>query len=106
MKITLLPVSRDESLTVYKVGDTLTINGEAFDFSVIPEGATLPGTAINSPWIFGDISRVDGQLSLMIFLPHGANATEEQRFPAAIIDPPDGELNLPKDPAPEQEVAQ
>lgn len=101
MIVKLSPVRRDEDLAVTKYGDNLIINGETFDFSVIPDGATLPAGAVASDWIWGDVSRTGGVLTIPLVLAHGPNATEAQRFPADLIDPPDGELALPKDPEPE-----
>ena len=50
MHITLSPSRRDDRLTLSKKGDTLTINGEAFDLSAIPDGATLPRDAVACEW--------------------------------------------------------
>ena len=106
MKITLSPTRRDETLTASRDGDTLTLNGEAFDFAPLEEGETLPADAIDSPWIAGDVTRTDGALHITLRLPHGANAPEETRFPEPVIDPPDGEVALPpyeiEDPEPEE----
>lgn len=96
MKINLSPTRSDENQpTISKAGDTLTINGEAFDFSVIPDGATLPADGIESDWIVGDVTRTAGQLELTIKLPHGANAPEATRFPQPILNPADGAITLP-----------
>lgn len=96
MKISLSPVRSDESQPIIlKSGDILTINGEAFDFTGVTEGATLPSDAIVSDWIIGSVSRTAGQLELTIKLPHGANAPESTRFPLPIINPADGLLELP-----------
>ena len=103
MKIALSPTRRDETLTASKSGDTLTLNGETFDFSPLAEGETLPADAIDSPWIAGDVTRTDGALHITLRLPHGANAPEETRFPETIIDPPDGEIALPPHSSPEVE---
>ena len=103
MKLTLSPTRRDETLTASKAGDTLTLNGEAFDFSPLEEGETLPADAIDSEWIVGDVTRTDGVLHITLRLPHGANAPEETRFPETIIDPPDGEIALPPHSNPEPE---
>ena len=97
MKITLSPQRRDDTLTVIKQGDTLTINGTAYDFSVIPDGATLPQDATDCEWLASDVERIDGVLHLTLLLPHGANAPEETRFPQPIVDPADGVLELPQD---------
>ena len=104
MKITLSPTRRDETLTASRAGDTLTLNGEEFDFGPLEECETLPADAIDSPWIVGDVTRTDGALHITLHLPHGANAPEETRFPEPIIDPPDGEIALPMHSLPELEV--
>ncbi|WP_323041588.1 hypothetical protein [Gemmobacter sp.] len=72
MHITLSPIRSDEVLTLHRAGDMLTINGQSLDLSVISEGATLPAEAVNSPWIAGPISRIDGTLHLTLLFPHGA----------------------------------
>ena len=95
MHIKLSPTRRDETLTASRDGDTLTLNGDEFDFSPLGEGETLPADAIDSPWIAGDVTRTDGALHITLRLPHGANAPEETRFPEPIIDPSDGEVALP-----------
>ena len=104
MKITLSPLRANTPLTASRAGDTLTLNGEAFDFSPLKEGETLPADAIDSPWITGDVTRTDGVLHITLRLPHGADAPEETRFPEPIIDPPDGEIALPMHSMPELEV--
>lgn len=96
MKINLSPQRRDDTLTVSKQGDTLTINGTAYDFSVIPDGATLPKDATDCAWLASDVERIDGVLHLTLLMPHGANASEAARFPQPIINPADGALELPQ----------
>lgn len=95
MKIILSPMRRDDSLIITKSSDTLTINNEVFDFSVIPEGSSLPSSAVNCEWLVGDISRTNGELTLTIILPHGPDPREDQAFPVAIENVPDGEVALP-----------
>lgn len=101
MKIALSPQVRDGALTLSRSGDTLIINGEPFDFSGIPEGATLPAGAVESDWIAGPVERIDGKLHVSVLFPIAPNASEAQRFPAPIIDPPNGPILLP--PGPERE---
>jgi hypothetical protein len=96
MKITLYTVRRDSQLTVGKQGDTLPINGIAYDFSVIPDGATLPASAVDCKFITGNIERINGVLHIPLILPHGPNPSQEVAFPAPIINPPDGILELPQ----------
>lgn len=96
MHITLIPQRRDDTLTVIKQGDTLTINGTAYDFAAIPEGATLPATATDCPYLLGNIERVSGVLRLSLLLPTSQDATPAANFPTPIVNPPNGKLELPK----------
>lgn len=96
MNITLNPQRRSDVLAVIKSGDTLTINGDIFDFSPLLDGATLPAEAIGCPWIVGPVERIGGELHVTLMLPHGPNPPKHVAFPAPIINPPDGELELPK----------
>lgn len=98
MKIALSPSRRDDVLTVVKAGDVLTINGAAFDFSALPDGATIPAGEIPCEWIIGPVERVAGRLHFTLILPHGGNPSEAVAFPAPIDNPPDGALALPFDP--------
>jgi hypothetical protein len=100
MNINLTPQRRDDTLKVTKSGDVLTINGEAFDFSGLPDGATIPAGEIPCEWISGAVERVDGLIHLTLIVPHGANPSQSVAFPEPIANPPDGEITLPADPAP------
>lgn len=100
MRISLSPQRRDDAVTIVKQGDVLTVNDEPFDFSGLPEGATIPAGEIPCEWIAGPVERVAGELHLTLILPHGPNPSEAVAFPAPIIDPPDGPLALAVDPAP------
>lgn len=107
MIITLIPrgQSIDEAnplpaLHLERTSDTLIINGEAFDFSGIGKGDTLPdgAAACGCPYIVGDIERDDaGKLHISLVLPHaeGNVAPHEARFPAPIVDPASGPISLP-----------
>lgn len=96
MKITFNPQRRDGAITVSKLGDVLTINGIDYDFSVIPDGATLPASAVDCEYLSGNIERIGGVLHLAITLPHGPNPSQDVAFPAPIINPADGVLELPQ----------
>ena len=95
MKITLTPVNMAAHLTLERAGDVLTINGTPYDFTPLPEGATLPRDAVDCAWLASDVERVGGALHLTLTLPHGHNAPGQTRFPAPVIDPPDGPVVLP-----------
>ena len=43
------------------------------------------------------ITRVGGELQIILLLPHGPNPSQEVAFPAAIEDAPDGVIDLPFD---------
>lgn len=103
MHITFSPVRLDETLTASLTGDTLTLNGVAFDFGPLPEGATLPAEAIDSEWIVGPVSRTDGDLHLTLRLPHGPNPSQAVAFPRPLVVMVDGEIDLPFDPPAEPE---
>jgi len=96
MKINLSPQRRDDMLTVAKQNDILTINGTDYDFTSLPDGGTLPADAVDSEFVIGSVDRVGGELELTLLLPHSADASEAARFPEPIIDPADGEVELPK----------
>jgi len=96
MKITLSPQRRDDTLSVSKHNEVLTINGIDYDFTNLPDGGTLPADAVDSEFVIGSVDRVNGELELTLLLPHGPNASEAARFPQPILDPADGEVELPK----------
>ncbi|MCP3177315.1 hypothetical protein MJO47_09410 [Desulfuromonas sp. KJ2020] len=102
MKINLSPQRRDDALNVSRTGDILTINGGGYDFSQLPEGATLSAAAVDCEFIVGDISRTNGELELTLLLPHGPNPTQEQAFPHPVEVLTDGPIALPQN----QEVAE
>ncbi|NUB46817.1 hypothetical protein GEU84_020750 [Fertoebacter nigrum] len=95
MHITLTPMRRDDRLTLERAGDTLTINGVAYDLSAIPEGATLPRAAVACDWLASDITRTGGVLHLALILPHGPDAAQATLFPAPLLLEADGPVALP-----------
>lgn len=97
MRIELSPQRRPGALEVSKSGDALTINGEVFDFSSLPDGATIPAGEVPCDFIAGPVERIDGDIHLTLLLPHGPNPPEAVAFPVPIIDPPDGLISLPQE---------
>jgi hypothetical protein len=95
MKIILSPQRRDDVLSVTKAGDILSINGEIFDFSPLPDGATIPSGLIPCDWIVGAVHRIEGQIVLSLIAPHGPNPPPSVAFPSPLIDVPDGEIAFP-----------
>lgn len=107
MKIDFVPIRMDHRFTASVAGDVLTLDGEDFDFGPLPEGATLPASAVASDWIVGEVSRVDGAICLTLLLPHGANPPSTTCFPQP-VEVAAGQVPLPPyelaaDAEPEQE---
>lgn len=95
MIINLSPTRRDDALEVFKSGDTLILNGEAFDFSPLSLGDTLPASAVSSEWFSGDIDRTEDGLVLTLFLPLPWNYSPEQAFPVPLENVPNGPVVFP-----------
>lgn len=95
MHIRLSPMRRDDRLSVSRLGDVLTINGEDLDLSGIHDGATLPRDAVPCDWLASDIERIGGSLHLTLILPHGAQAPQETLFPEPLVLAEDGLVALP-----------
>lgn len=96
MHITLSPRRSDDLIAISKQGDTLTINGEILDFSVIPEGAILPASAVSGGYFTGNITRTGGELSLTLTAPHSKDPSPAAAFPEPLNDVQDGVLELPQ----------
>lgn len=95
MIIKLDPVNSELELELIKAGDVLAVNGEIFDFSPMPDGSTLPMSAITSEWFRGYVEKIDGVVIVSIMLPNPWNASPAQRFPEDIVNAPDGPVALP-----------
>ena len=96
MVINFKPQRRDESLSLEKQGDTLIVNGVPFDFSPLPDGATLPAEAIGSEWFCGPVDRISEELHLTLILPHGANPSVAAAFPEPKTITENGPVEVPK----------
>ncbi|WP_177340763.1 hypothetical protein [Comamonas thiooxydans] len=94
--IQLSPQRRDDGLQIFAASDVLTLNGVALDFSLLPDGATLPRKAIACDWIAGDVQRIDGVLQVSLLLPIAADASNAARFPQPITVTQDGPVELPQ----------
>lgn len=96
IKIVFSPQRSDTRLNIYKNGDVLTLNGDALDFSDLPDGGEYPPEAIDNPFVIGGVSRMNGIIRLTIILPY-SNPTppEYVSFPEAVVLDYDGEIHLP-----------
>ena len=95
MRLEFTPSRMKEEVVLERRGDSLVINGEAFDFAPLPEGAELSAEAIESDWFTGVVRREGGVLHLSVRLPHGAHAPGETLFPAPVIMSQDGPVPTP-----------
>ena len=96
MKLNLSPMLSDESTTISVKNDVLTVNGQAFDFSQLPEGATLPQQAAGSHLILSDVTRSGGQIEVAVLFAHKADASDAARFPQPINVTKNGPVELPQ----------
>lgn len=97
MIISLYPQRRDDTMTLARSGDILTINGTSYDFSGVTDGMLLPREVIDCEFIAGDVKREGGVLSVPLILPHGPNPPEHVAYPDAISVTTDGPVALPGD---------
>ena len=104
---------RDDSLTLHVAGDVPTINGTAYDFGPLPEGAILPRDAVNCEWLASDVTRIGGRIHLTLILPHGPIPYPAPPEAAAVLFPQpihvtsNGPIALPSwAPPPEPEITQ
>jgi len=96
MRLKLSPVFfLGQALTVYKQGDSLTINGLTLDFTQLPDGATLSADATGCEWIVSPVERTGGELVLTLLLPLLEEANHAARYPSDIVAPADGLIALP-----------
>lgn len=100
MKINLSPFcsipGMEQPPYVSVLGDVITIDGDVFDFSTLPEGATLPAGLVPSDWIVGNVDKTDGEISLTLRFPCGPNPPFHVAFPSPIVIH-EGPVNLPKE---------
>lgn len=96
MRIILSPCRMDGSLTLQRLADkVLKINNDTLDLSGIPAGATVDATGLH-PMLAGTIEMTESGPEITVILPIGPDASEEQRFPADIVNPPMGPIALPQ----------
>lgn len=95
MRIKLSPQRRDDTLSVIKSGHTLIVNGEAFDFSQMGDGDTLPASAVSSEWFAAGVEKTGSELTLTLFFPNPWNYSPEQAFPVDLVNVPDGPVVFP-----------
>lgn len=95
--------------TAFVQGSVLTINGEAFDFSFMEKGSTLPMSAIASERFAADVvCDDDGVINVTLVTPIRPNATESEIHPAPLTGKKYGkviDIQIPAVGVAQQEVA-
>lgn len=93
--ITQSPLRCDDALAISVVGEVLVVNGVALDLGALAPGESLARDAVGSDWIASDIvRRENGEITLTLIVPHGAEAAEAARFPRPIVVTGDGPVTL------------
>lgn len=109
MQITITPVRAAPDgapIQVTKSGDTLLLDGEEFDFSALPDGATLLADDIPSDYIVGDVQRVNGEITLKLISYYGPNAPETSKIEDVLDVQDDGDIEMPIFDVPEEQEEQ
>jgi hypothetical protein len=75
MKLIRTPQLNDNPFEFSVDGDVLTINGEPFDFTSIPEGNYIE--RVPCVWIVGPVWREGGEINLTLIEPYGPPNPEE-----------------------------
>lgn len=96
MIIIFSPQLRNDTLTLAKQGDVLTINSVEIDFSPLESGTKLPSDVCQtySPFLLAAQRNGDGELEVTLLLPHGKDATQAALFPQPVT-PTDGPVEVP-----------
>lgn len=76
MKIARTEQRRDDQLTYSIDGDVITINGDTFDFSAIPDGGYVE--SVPSDWIASTVRREGGEIVLTLIEPYGPPQPEPE----------------------------
>ncbi|MCR6502609.1 hypothetical protein MUO32_26635 [Shinella sp. CPCC 101442] len=92
------PAGNNTTLNVTKIGDILTINGEAFDFSPLQEGETIPLGEIPCVWIVSPVERTGGNIHVTLVVPISADPTPEMFDIPALDGALNGVIAIPRDP--------
>ena len=81
---------------VSTVGDIITVDGQSYDFSALPEGAELPLGAVDCGLINGPVRREGGMLIVPLIAPcAGGHLPQEMWHPDPIDVAEDGPVTLP-----------
>jgi hypothetical protein len=89
IRINLSSVRKDSPTHAVWTDPVLTVDGNDFDLSLLPDGATADHIQL------GLVSRVGNDYECTVVMAHGKNASEETRFPESLIITQNGQIVLP-----------
>lgn len=108
MQIKFIPLRSDNTLSLRRNGDSLTVNGVTYNFAQIAEGEILPAEATGCPLLHGNVTRTAGVLQISLILPYAPNSdanedgeitdadvSEAIRFPEPIMVSGNGHIAAP-----------
>ena len=84
-------------------GDIITIDGTPYDLSPVPDGGEA--TAEDSPFV-GKITRVNGVIHCAVLVRLGAAAADDQPGSPWVIEAADGDVEIPVERKPVEEVTE
>lgn len=97
MRIFLSPQRSDREISLSAHGDVLIINGDALDFSDLPDGGEYPPEAIDNPFILGSVTRIEGEIQITVLMPYSnPNPPHTVAFPAPVVVSNNGPIDLPE----------
>lgn len=91
MIIIFSPQFSGNEVTFIKNGNTLEIDGEVLDLSLVPANSLADNDAINNDNVLRVETDEEGEPTITLLYPYAEN-TDVNRFPANLIDPEDGEI--------------
>lgn len=85
MKINLTPMRSDSRFSVSLAGMQLRIGDSFIDLGSVTAETPMPCHMTGCDWIVSDITMEEGEISVTLIFPHGADAPEEMRFPVRVL---------------------
>lgn len=95
MQITFSPMRQEARLTLERQGDILVVNGAAYDFADLAEGASETPASTEHAVFASPVTRRDGRLRMTLILSYGPDAPRATLFPDRLTADRGGPLPVP-----------